>query len=104
MVIVTSTLPTQADADRIARILVEEGLAACVQRAGPIESSYRWQGRVEQSTEWYLHCKTAAGRRDALIARLRALHPYEVPEIIVTPVSGGYPPYLEWVVRESGTS
>lgn len=101
IVVITSTLPARADADRIARVLVEERLAACVQCAGPIESTYRWQGRVEHATEWYVHCKTAASRADALIARLKALHPYEVPEIIVTPVLGGHPAYLEWVRQES---
>lgn len=101
VVVVTSTLPTRDDADRIARLLVEERLAACVQCAGPIESTYRWQGQVERSTEWYVHCKTAAARAEALLARLRALHPYDVPEIIVTPVLGGNPAYLDWVKRES---
>lgn len=99
--IVTATLPTRADADRIARTLVEERLAACVQLAGPIESTYRWRGAVEHSTEWYVHCKTAATRTDALMLRLRALHPNEVPEIVVTPVLAGHPAYLEWVKQES---
>lgn len=101
IVVITATLPTRADADRIARALVEERLAACVQCAGPIESTYRWQGQVEHATEWYVHCKTAASRAGALVARLRALHPYEVPEILVTPVLGGNPQYLSWVQRET---
>ena len=101
VVVVTSTLPTRGDADRIARVLVEERLAACVQCAGPIESTYRWQGQVEQATEWYVHCKTAASRTEAVIHRLRSLHPYEVPEIIVTPVLEGNPDYLAWVRRET---
>ena len=68
---VTTTVATQADAERIAAALVEERLAACVQVAGPIISTYRWQGAVERATEWYCHCKTTRARYPALEARLR---------------------------------
>lgn len=98
--IVSTTLPNEADADRIARAVVEERLAACAQRQGPIQSTYHWQGTVEQSTEWYVHCKTAASRAEALIVRIRELHPYEVPEIIATPIIAGHAAYLAWVEEE----
>ena len=94
---VTTTVATQADAERIAATLVEERLAACVQIAGPIASTYRWQGAIEHATEWYCHCKTTLARYPALEARLRALHPYETPEIIALPIVAALPAYLAWI-------
>jgi periplasmic divalent cation tolerance protein len=100
LLIVTTTLPSEAEAERVARIVVEERLAACAQRQGPVRSTYRWQGKVEEATEWYVHCKTTADRAGALLARIRELHPYEVPEIIATPVVAGHAPYLKWVEEQ----
>jgi periplasmic divalent cation tolerance protein len=94
---VTTTVATQADAERIAAALVEERLAACVQVAGPIMSIYRWQGAIERATEWHCHCKTTRARYPALEARLRELHPYETPEIIALPIVAGFPAYLAWI-------
>ena len=94
---VTTTVPDRALADRLATALVEERLAACVQVAGPIESAYRWQGRLERSTEWHCHCKTTLDRAPALQRRVRELHPYEVPEIVVVPLVDGDPSYLRWI-------
>ena len=94
---VTTTVATQADAERIAAALVEERLAACVQIAGPIISTYRWQGAIERATEWHCHCKTTRARYPALEARLRELHPYETPEIIALPIVAGFPAYLAWI-------
>jgi periplasmic divalent cation tolerance protein len=99
--LVTTTLPTEADARRIAETLVGERLAACAQVQGPIASTYRWQGQVDHATEWYVHCKTAALRAAQLIARIKALHPYEVPEIIQLPILGGHGPYLEWIAEST---
>ena len=76
---------------------MEERLAACAQVAGPIRSTYRWQGRVETAEEWHCHLKTSADRAPDLIARIRGLHPYDVPEIIAVPIVGGDPEYLRWV-------
>jgi periplasmic divalent cation tolerance protein len=94
---VTTTVATQADAERIAAALVDERLAACVQVAGPIASTYRWRGAVERSAEWYCHCKTTRARYPALEARIRALHPYETPEIIALPIVAALPAYLDWI-------
>ncbi|HET8625022.1 MAG TPA: divalent-cation tolerance protein CutA [Gemmatimonadales bacterium] len=94
---VTTTVATQAEAERIAGTLVKERLAACVQIAGPIASTYHWQGAVEHATEWYCHCKTTLARYPALEARLRALHPYETPEIIALPIVAALPAYLAWI-------
>lgn len=96
-----STAPDGDVAARIARTLVEEGLAACANLLSPVRSIYRWQGRVEDDTEVLLVIKTRADRVDALAERLRALHPYEVPELVVLPVDGGLAPYLDWVRAEA---
>ncbi len=94
---VTTTVATREAAERIAAALVAERLAACVQVAGPIASTYRWQGAVERATEWYCHCKTTRARYPALEMRLRELHPYETPEIIAVPIVAGLPAYLAWI-------
>ena len=101
-VIVLTTMPVdpgegRLDAAALARVLVEEGLAACVNVLPPMESVYRWQGSVHQDAERQLMIKTRAERLDALQVRLKILHPYEVPELLVLPVSAGSPGYLEWV-------
>jgi len=94
---VTTTLPDRASADGIAAVLVEERLAACAQIAGPIESTYRWQNEVTRAIEWYCHLKTSAARAGGLLERLRALHPYDTPEIIAVRIVDGDPAYLRWV-------
>jgi periplasmic divalent cation tolerance protein len=94
---VTTTLPDRDTADRVAWALVEEGWAACAQVAGPIESTYRWEGRVERAGEWYCHLKTTRGAVAGLRARLRELHPYDTPEIIAVPIVDGDPAYLRWI-------
>lgn len=83
MVIVLTTLEAGADPDGIARTLVEERLAACVQVMPPMTSIYRWKGEVEVALEQQLLIKTTAQRVAALGDRLRTLHPYELPEFLV---------------------
>ena len=70
---------------------------ACAQITGPVSSTYRWQGAVETAPEWYCHLKTVRGRLPALQARVRELHPYEVPEIIAIPIVDGDEAYLRWI-------
>lgn len=94
---VTTTLPDRALADRVASTLVGERLAACAQIAGPVASTYRWEGRVETASEWFCHLKTTRDRLPQLQARLRELHPYEVPEIVAVPIVGGDAAYLRWI-------
>jgi periplasmic divalent cation tolerance protein len=94
---VVTTTPGRADADRIARWLVEQRLAACVQVQGPITSRYRWRGRVECAREWRCLVKISAGRYAKVEATIRALHPYEVPEIVAVPIVRGGADYLEWL-------
>jgi periplasmic divalent cation tolerance protein len=97
IVLVLSNTPDEAVATRIADALVSEGLAACVNVGAPVQSVYRWQGALEKATEIPLTIKTTVAKQAKLIARLIALHPYDVPEAIVVPILGGYAPYLNWV-------
>ena len=94
---VTSTFPDATVARRAAATLVAERLAACAQVAGPIESTYQWDGRIETATEWYGHFKTTTARAPDLRARLREIHPYDTPEIIMVPIADGDPAYLRWI-------
>lgn len=95
--IVLSTCETKQQAAAIARTLVEERLAACVNIAPQIESVYRWQGNVVSSKESLLIIKTSTARYAQLEERLRELHPYELPEVIEVSLAGGLPEYLAWI-------
>lgn len=95
------TCPDRDTARGLARTLVEERLAACVQLLPEMMSIYRWQGAVEEASEVQLLIKTAAARLDALAARVRTLHPYNVPELIAFEAVGGLPDYLRWVSAET---
>jgi periplasmic divalent cation tolerance protein len=96
-VIVLTTMPAEADVDRLARTLVDERLAACVNVLSPMRSLYRWREALEEAHERQVIVKTTAARVDELKARLAALHPYDVPEILVLPVSDGGAAYLQWL-------
>lgn len=96
-VIVLTTLGVDTDASALARTLVEERLAACVNVLAPMTSTYRWKETIEQDREQQLVIKTTAARIPALEARLRDLHPYELPEFLVLPVTTGSEAYLRWV-------
>lgn len=93
------TCPDRSVAAGIAEHLVSEGLAACVNLIPGIESVYRWQGKIQRDAEVLLLIKTTNARFNALSARLRELHPYDLPEIISVPVTHGLPGYLEWVYQ-----
>jgi periplasmic divalent cation tolerance protein len=96
-VIVLSTCSSREEAKRIARGLVEERLAACVNIVDGVASIYQWHGKVEENDEVMLVVKS---RRDRLQERLAGMHSYEVPEAIAIPVVDGLPAYLEWLDRE----
>ena len=96
-VMVLTTIPLDADAPAFGRALVEERLAACVNLLTPMESVYRWEGRVERETERQVVIKTSRERIVALWDRVRELHPYEVPEFIVLPIVDGNDADLRWV-------
>ena len=99
-VLVLTTLGADADAAALARTLVDERLAACVNVMPVMLSVYRWKGVVEQEREQQLVIKTAASRVAALEARVRELHPYDLPEFLVLSASGSRA-YLEWIAAES---
>ena len=96
-VIVFVTVPSRDEGDRLADALVGEQLAACVNIVGPIRSIYRWQGEICRDDEHLLLIKTTRPRYAALEARVQALHPYEVPEIIAVPIGAGSAGYLAWI-------
>jgi periplasmic divalent cation tolerance protein len=96
-----ATAPDEAVALRIARALVDERLAACANLLPGVRSIYRFRGVVEDEREVLLVIKTCADRVEALAERLRALHPYEMPELVVLPTAGGLAPYLDWVRAET---
>jgi periplasmic divalent cation tolerance protein len=99
--VVLVTAPPGDPAAVLARRLVDERLAACVNVVPGIRSVYRWQGQVCDDAEDLLVIKTAADRLDALVARVREIHPYEVPEVLVLPVEAGAAAYLDWVRAET---
>jgi periplasmic divalent cation tolerance protein len=98
---VSTTIDSPESAAELARTAVEARVAACGQVIGPIDSVYRWEGRVDSAREWLVLFKTTAERADALVEHIRGLHPYDVPEIITTPVTGGNPAYLAWIGEET---
>ena len=95
------TCPDRPVADRLAEALVAEGLAACVNVVPGLHSVYRWQGAVERSDETLLLIKTTQEALPALSARIVALHPYELPELIAVETRGGLPEYLDWVTAQT---
>ncbi len=97
---VTTTLPSDADAQRIAKRLVTERLAACVQIDGPIRSIYSWQDALANETEWRCTIKTVQSRVDACFQLLRENHPYTVPEILASPIAQVDPDYAAWVAGQ----
>jgi periplasmic divalent cation tolerance protein len=95
--VVLSTFPNEARAAEVGRALVDARLAACVNVIPGVRSIYRWQGAVEDATEVLAVIKTTSERLEALRDRLVELHPYEVPEVLALPVTGGHAGYLAWV-------
>ncbi|MDZ7751660.1 MAG: divalent-cation tolerance protein CutA [Gammaproteobacteria bacterium] len=97
--IVLCTGPDEATARRLAGMLVESRLAACVNIVPGVRSVYEWQGRIEDDEEVLMVIKTDGGRFDDLCERLTQAHPYDVPEILKLDVDGGLPAYLEWMAN-----
>ena len=96
------TASTAAEARRIGRALVSEELAACVNVLGPVESVYRWKGRVERGREVAFIAKTRVALQGKFVARVRALHSYECPCVVFLPVEGGNPAFLTWLGESTG--
>lgn len=97
ILLVITNLPDAPSAEKLARQLVETHAAACVNQLAPCTSTYRWQGNIETATEIPLLIKTTVDAYPRLEKLIRAMHPYELPEIIAVPVAAGLPAYLDWV-------
>ena len=95
-IIVIATCPNREMAGKLARLLVEKRLAACVQMF-PIESVYRWRGEICQAGEIALHIKSRGELFAKIAAVIQENHPYEVPEIVQVPITDGLPAYLDWI-------
>jgi len=99
--LVITNLPDRAVAERLADALIAKHLAACVNLLAPCRSVYRWKGEVQHDEEHPMLIKTTYERYPELEAEIRALHPYELPEIIAVPIERGLPGYLVWVAEET---
>ena len=99
--VVLCTVPSETVAEQIARAVLEEQLVACVNILPGVRSLYRWEGRIEDAQEFLLIMKTARASYPALEARVRALHPYEVCEVVALDAAAVSAPYLDWVLRET---
>lgn len=100
-VVVTSTTDSEDAARVLAAGAIEARLGACAQIVGPIISVYRWEGDVQTAQEWRVEIKTATDQVAALTEHIKANHSYDVPEIVVTPITGGATDYLSWLVDET---
>lgn len=98
-----STCPDAQTAERIARTLVEERVAACVNHVEGVTSTYRWQGRIQNDAEVMLLIKTTRERFPRLRERLLELSPYTMPELVALDITDGSPAYLDWIARETTT-
>jgi periplasmic divalent cation tolerance protein len=103
-VVVFITAGSVEEGQSIARTLVEERVAACVNIVSPIESVYRWQGKVQDDREVLLIAKTVAEMLEQLAMRVKQLHSYEVPEIVALPIVAGSEDYLHWIDEQTGPS
>jgi len=99
--LVCTNLPDRESAEKLAALLIERRLAACVNILAPCTSVYRWQGEIQRDDEHPLLIKTAQDRYAELEASIRANHPYELPEIIAVSLTHGLPAYLQWVETET---
>lgn len=100
LVLIQCACPDAAGADAIARTLVDERLAACVQVLPGLRATYHWHGHVEHADEVLLQAKTTQAASARVMARLAALHPYDVPEILALPVLQAHGPYAQWVAEQ----
>ena len=104
MIVILCTAPDAEVGARLARGLVDEGLAACVNLVPGLRSFYRWEGEVHDDPEVQLLIKTPEARFEAVRTFLDAQHPYDVPEIIALPIVHGSEPYLAWMREQTGAS
>lgn len=98
--VVFVTASGEDEATQLASAVVEEGLAACANLVGPIRSIYKWDGAVQDDSEWLLILKTSADAVEHLTKAIRDRHSYDCPEVISVPVESGNPDYLAWVMEQ----
>lgn len=103
-IVVFMTAANTEEASRIAELLVEKNLAACVQILPEMRSVYRWKGEIEKQPEILILAKTVKSKFSELEAEVRAVHSYETPEIVAAPITNGSTPYLEWLSASVGSS
>ena len=101
-IVVFVTAGSESEAETIAKTLVAEQLAACVNILSPVRSIYRWEGKLADDQEWLLVIKTRAERFSSVEERVKALHSYQVPEVIALPIVQGLGEYLRWLWEETG--
>ncbi|BBL34378.1 divalent-cation tolerance protein CutA [Nitrosomonas stercoris] len=99
--LILTSLPDKTSAQKLAKILIEQRLAACVNILPSCTSIYRWQDQIETANEIPLLIKTVQERYTAIEKLIQSNHPYELPEIIAVPLDSGLPDYLQWVTRET---
>ncbi|MFP5417789.1 MAG: divalent-cation tolerance protein CutA [Gammaproteobacteria bacterium] len=99
--LILTNVPDLASAEKLARALIDERAAACVNVLAPCQSVYRWQGATEQAIEVPLLIKSTAARYARVEEIVRAQHPYDVPELIAIPITHGLPAYLDWLATET---
>jgi periplasmic divalent cation tolerance protein len=99
--LVLTNLPDEAAAHVLARLLVERRLAACVNLMPAVRSIYYWQGAIEEAMEVTMLIKSTQARYAELEAAIKMAHPYDVPEIIASPIVAGLPEYLDWIESET---
>ncbi len=102
-ILIMTTMPDRASAIGLAQVLVDERLAACVNVLADCTSVYRWEGKSETATEVAVFIKTTEQNYPRLEQRIMSVHPYELPELIAVPISGGLPGYLKWIETETLT-
>ncbi len=99
-IVVFSTCGSKEEAERLARRLLDEHMAACVNVISPVQSFYRWKGEIEVAAEWLLAIKTSRALFDRVRATLEAAHSYELPDVLALPIVEGSPNYLSWMEGE----
>jgi periplasmic divalent cation tolerance protein len=100
-ILVLTTVPERAQAEALARELVSSRLAACIQIGSTVQSLYHWQGQIETAAEIPMAIKTRVALYPQVEEAIRKRHPYELPEIVAVPITGGLPGYLAWIAAET---
>ena len=101
ILLMLTNLPDADSAGRVARLLIEQRLAACVNVLAPCTSVYRWQGTVHEAGECLLLAQVSEAALPQFMERVRALHSYEVPCVVAMPIAAGYQPFLQWIAENS---